>query len=342
MGLIRETGKGESSGGKRPILLRLCSESWYAVGIDLADEDCVRGVLCTLDGRILRICEEGYENRFETLLEVACRVTDTLLDGIGRANVLGIGFSVSGVVDENRNEVIHSSNFAIENRGLGRLVSERFSLPVVLANRPNAAALAERVFGVGRNYRNLVYLTTGLGFGAGILHNGAIFSGSFGGAGEIGKTIVDMTCEPPTGYPNPATLEHRVRASYMLEAIRSEGGRDLSYSELLRLFHAGDSVVVDKVRENAFYLAYGAGIIANVLNPEVIILGGRIREFGPAYLDAFRDRFDRLTMASQLPQVSRTRILSSNFGREGIALGGAVLILSRVFNFDLADLMSAA
>lgn len=334
LGFVCETGKGESSGGKRPILLKLKENSLPMLGIDLADDNCIRGVICDLSGQIIFKHEESYENNFDILYAKTCLVIDHLMAQC-QTPVKGIGVAVSGVVDTKKNDVIHSSNFDIENKGLASLLNQKYSLPIQLANRPDAAALAEKSYGTGQKYKNLVYLSTGQGVGAGIIQNGKIFYGSFGAAGEVGKMILNPLQDTATSCPNNQTLEYRLRAQFILDEVEQTTGKKVSYSELLKLFQSNDKAVEEKVYENAMYLAYGASVIANVINPEAIILGGRVKEFGEKYLDYFNSKFKEFIMIPQLPKISQTRIMVSDFGRDGVAFGGAVLMLNQAFNLDL-------
>lgn len=323
---VSESGKGESRGGKRPILLQLNKDSVYVIGIDLADELYIRGVVCNLGGEILKSEEITYENSFPEILKRIQELIFSLMSNLDKERIKGIGIAVSGIVDNVRSKIIHSSNFDIAHQDLGGLLENKFNLPVILENRPNAAALAEKNYGVGEAYQNLVYLSTGMGIGAGIISNGRIYQGSFGGAGEIRKIIIPFN----GGNPNDgeeAELEFKIRESYIVKAVEKVKNQRYTYKELLELFCAGDMDVTNVFHENAANLAYGAGVISNIINPEVLVLGGRVRELGENYMNHFRKSFYKYI---SMPYINKTKVLVSKFGREGTAFGGAVLVLNSI------------
>ncbi len=322
--LIMETGKGVSSGGKRPIMLKIQPDSGYAIGIDLADEYQIRGVLCDLNGQVVRHKNLSYDNNFESILKT---VTD-LVKLLWCDRIRGIGIAVSGLVDPEHKEIVSSSNFDIAGRNLSGLLQERFLLPVWLEKRPNAAALAEKQTGCGVPFKSLVYVTSGRGVGAGIIVDGKIFRGGFGSAGEIGQMLMPFEPEPEfTGVSR--ALEELTRDSALIEMVSNAKKRRYRYPEILDLYRDGDADTVRIFRKNARYLACAMQVVTGLLNPEAIILGGRAPELGESYLDDFKEYFYDSSLTAQ------TQVLYSQFGRQGAARGGAMTILDKVFNFAL-------
>lgn len=327
---ITETGKGESSGGKRPIMLTLCDDSFYAIGIDLADEFLIRGVLCCIGGHVVRRIELGYENNFENILQTITTLIESLNEGLGAGKIRGICIAASGLIDFVNNEITHSHNFDTAGRDLAGLLQKRFDIPVLLENRPNAAAFAEKQLGCGRAFKHLVYMTSGRGVGAGIICDGKIFRGSSGAAGEIGRMRIPLEPEPEY-QAESRHLEDLSRDSTLIAMVGSAKGSAVSYSEILELYRQGDADAVRIFCKNAQFLAYALQIVANVLNPEAIILGGRASELGERYLKDFKDEFYR--GSSEIS--AKTQVFYSEFGRGGVALGGAMMIVDQILNLNL-------
>ncbi|MFA6101264.1 MAG: ROK family transcriptional regulator [Victivallaceae bacterium] len=331
LGLISETGKGESCGGKRPIMLELNKKSFYAVGIDLGDDFQIRGVLCDLHGNVVRREELEYENRFECILEVLTRLIEKLTAGTDPRKVKGVGIAISGIVDTEANEVISSKTFDIENKKLAKKLAVRCSFHVILENRPNAAALAETEFGAGKNFRNLVYITSGRGVGAGIVIDGKIFRGSFGTAGEIGEMLVPE----PSGnaVAGKCFLQEMTRTKAICEAAEKVKRRKITYQEILQAYQDGDQEIIVIIDKNAEYMAYAAQLVAKLLNPEAIILGGRALELGEKYFASFKKYFDSGFACSDAS--NKTEVRYSACGRLGVAVGGAAVVLDMVMNFKV-------
>ena len=331
LALINETGKGESCGGKRPIMLELNKKSCYAVGIDLGDDFQIRGVLCDLYGNIVKLEELEYENRFECILEVLQKLIEKLTSGVDAAKIKGVGIAVSGIVDTDANEVISSKTFDIEKKKLAKKLSTRCAFRVILENRPNAAALAETEFGAGKNFRSLVYITSGRGVGAGIVIDGKIFRGSFGTAGEIGEMLVAEPCAD--GGFKQSFLQEITRTKAICEAAERVKHRKISYEEVLRAYQGGDKEIIAIIDKNAEYMAYAAQLVAKLLDPEAVILGGRALELGDKYFASFKRYYEAGFAGSDAS--SKTEVRFSECGRLGVAVGGAAVVLDMVMNFKI-------
>jgi len=329
--LIVETGKGKSSGGKRPIMLTLKTDAVFALGIDVADEYFLRGVLCDFAGNCVLRSEVPYENNFESILESLKVLISKLLRGRETKVIKGIGMAVSGIVDHKENEVIHSTNFDIANRGLAELINRHAGLPVYMEKRPNTAAFAEKTMGSGKDFNDFIYLTTGRGVGAGIISRGQIFRGSFGGAGEIGKSIL-FSREDFLNNNNEALLEYRMRETYLASRVEKLKKRSIKFPEILELYQSGDKEVEGIINENAEMLAAAASIMCNFFNPEALILGGRKKELGEKYRAYFEKVFNE---HHANPYTGKTKVVLSHFGRDGVSIGGAAMILDKTINLDL-------
>jgi glucokinase len=216
----------------------------------------------------------------------------------------------------------------IEKKQLARRLAQRCQFNVFLENRPNAAALAETQFGAGKDFRNLVYITSGRGVGAGIVINGKIFRGSFGTAGEIGEIRLPVLKED--GSFERHCLEDLTRARAVCEQAEKAKGRKMHYSEVMKAYREGDSEICAIMEQNAEYMAYAAQIIADMLNPEAIILGGRAVELGDDYLRTFRTYFERGLAKALIGGL--TVVSYSQYGHLGVAVGGAVVVLDLVMD----------
>ena len=326
--LVVESGKGESCGGKRPIMLKLNPDACFAIGIDLGDDYLIRGVLCDLCGNVVAREDLEYENDFETILQVLEDIIALLSTNVTKEKIKGVGIAVSGIVDTESNEVVNSSTLDIEKKQIAKRLAQRCQFNVFLENRPNAAALAETQFGAGKNFRNLVYITSGRGVGAGIVINGKIFRGSFGTAGEIGEIRLPIAKEG--GGFERHCLEDLTRASAVCAQAEKIKKRAMHYNEVMKAYRSGDAEICAIMDQNAEYMACAAQIIADVLNPEAIILGGRAVELGDEYLRTFRTYFERGLAKALIGGL--TVVNYSQYGHLGVAVGGAVVVLDLVMD----------
>lgn len=322
-GYVRETGVGRSTGGKPPIMLEFCPRSRCAIGIDLGRDGKIEGVLCDLAGNVIASEQLPCENDFEFILNSCVKVVKALIaackEEICDMLPSGIGVSVSAIVDAEQNEALDSSTLDVSNRSFSRRLESLTALPVKIERRPNAAALAEALSGAGENYRQLLYITSGRGVGAGIVIDGEIFRGVHGFSGEIGELLLPGVS---------GSLQSGARPSAMLSAYENECGKKVSMDEFLKLFFEDDKTAVALVLHNARQLAYAAAVAANMFDPDVVVLGGEVLDFGEIHFEEFKKHFNILSQSCRLGRGAVVQ--RSKFGRRGVAVGGAQLILDEL------------
>ena len=193
-GVVREIGRGPSSGGKAPILLQVDDDARLVVGLDLGEEH-FAGSLVNLRGEIRRSVELAVDGRDgDAALALVFELLDQLLDG-STAPLLGIGIGTPGLVDSRTGTIRRAVNLDWRDLPLGEIVAERYDVPVNVANDSQAAALAEYTYAGGDRVPNLIAIRVGRGVGAGLILRGALFQGDGSGAGEIGHVVVDPAGE---------------------------------------------------------------------------------------------------------------------------------------------------
>ena len=224
-GMVEEVGRGPSSGGKAPILLRLVGDAREVIGLDLGENEFVGG-LVNLRGKVKHQARLPVAGRNgERALDTVYRLVDQLVPEAA-GQLLGIGVGTPGVIDTYAGEIRWAVNLDWQDLPLGTLLSERYFLPVTLANDSQAAALAEYAFAAeGPRPANLVAIKVGHGIGAGLLLGGELFQGDASGAGEIGHYgVVDGGDECHCG--RCGCLETRGQRSRDRETRRRPSGRD--------------------------------------------------------------------------------------------------------------------
>src|SRR6188508_812944 len=145
--LIEEVGRGPSTGGKAPILVRVRADGRHLVGLDLG-ESAFNGAVVDLRGNILKrlsVPLAGHDG--DDAVELVLALIEGLINGNGRGPLLGIGIGAPGLIDSRTGTVRWAVNLAWENLPLGDMVGKRFGVPVVIANDSHAAAVAELTFG---------------------------------------------------------------------------------------------------------------------------------------------------------------------------------------------------
>lgn len=202
-----------------------------------------------------------------------------------------IGISCGGPLDEKRGIILSPPNLpGWDEVHIVEELTSRFGIPAKLLNDANAGALAEWNFGAGRGCENMLFMTFGTGLGAGLILGGKLYSGTNGNAGEIGH--IRLADDGPVGYGKPGSFEGFCSGGGIAglarilgaEAIRK--GKPLSYGKdtesltridtktLAELARAGDADAIRIFEISGEKLGAGLAVVIDILNPEVIAIGG--------------------------------------------------------------------
>lgn len=279
-GLVEEVGRGESIGGKSPILLSVVADSRYLIGLNLAQEKFI-GAIVNLNGEIRETVEAPVEDRDgQKALELVYQIIDQLLK-TKLAPIVGISVGTPGLVNTREGVVVNAVNLDWRDLPLGGLLQERYKVPVSVLNDSQATAIGEFVYGgEHKNDENLIVVNVKHGIGSGILISGRLFQGDGGGAGEIGHVVVQedgKLCR----CGKRGCLETVSSARAVLGQLHLD-----SLDEAQEAFLAGDANAVQAVRDAAHYLGISIANLIGVLNIQKIVLTGDMPRFGAAWLEA--------------------------------------------------------
>ncbi|WP_320068521.1 ROK family transcriptional regulator [Micromonospora sp. RTGN7] len=337
--LVRETGLTEHRVGRPATMLVLDGEPYAALGLEIGTDEVV-AVAVDLGGNRLLTWRRAFAAPSaapgETVHALAALARRALgrVTGQGRA-VLGLTVGVPGLVDP-AGCVPLSPALGWRDVPLADLLRAALGDPdfgVTVDNAANLAALAEQRHGVHAGASDLVHLTGGVGIGAGVIADGRLLRGGRGFAGEIGHLSLDpagpaCACgqagclEALTGLPAvvrrllPDTAEGGPVTDFLpeLERIRALAGQD-------------DPTVRAGLTEIGHHLGHGVALLANLVNPEAVLVGGHFAALGPWLLPAARAELAARTLA---PEAGGCRLEASTLGGAAAALGGATAALAGV------------
>lgn len=195
------------------------------------------------------------------------------LSALGAECIAAIGISCGGPLDSQCGVVMSPPNLpGWDNVPVVKFFKDRFGVPVALQNDANACALAEYLYGSGRGVKNLVFMTFGTGLGAGIVIDGRLYSGANDNAGEIGHIRLAPT--GPIGYNKEGSAEGFCSGAGIARLAKMRKGLDISAKELFVRVRAGDRDCIEVFEESARHLATILAYTLDILNPDVIALGG--------------------------------------------------------------------
>jgi glucokinase-like ROK family protein len=275
---IVPSGSAESTGGRRSELYQLNPDASYVIGVDLQVDRLII-LLINFEGEILGTEEVKYsgtdEERIASLLyQAILRICDSIR--IPFSKISGIGVGVPGIVNHQTGTIEFAPNLGWKNVNLASIIP--VDLPVVVENEANAAAIGEFNFGAAQGRANVIYISVGLGIGVGLIIKNDLYYGHNFVAGEFGHMTV-----LPNGLPcrcgKNGCWEVYASNSAALNLYRRYSEKSLeSYDHLLTAFFRNDPVAVRVINETTDYLGLGIANLINGLNPEMIIIGGKITE----------------------------------------------------------------
>lgn len=298
--------------------------------------------IVTLKGDILAreyiptLAEEGKQAVIQRILTAIDSVLNK--SGMSLCFIYNIVIAAAGAIDVDQGIVTASPHLpGWDNVPLKEIVEREMGLKTNIINDANAAALGEHQFGAGRGIRNLVYITVSTGIGGGIIIDGKLYAGISGSAGEIGHMTIDVN-GPICKCGNTGCLETMASGTAIAkEAQRfiTQGSksiiRGLAEGELQNITaktisaaaQKGDVLALDIISRAATYLGVGMVNLVNILNPEMIIVGGGMAKMGDMLLDPARQVVAE--RAFQLP-ASKVRIVPSELGDNAAVLGAAAYV----------------
>ena len=330
-GVVREIGRGPSSGGKAPILLEVDDDARLVVGLDLGEEH-FAGSLVNLRGEIRRSVALPVGGRDgEAAVQLVFELLDELLDG-STAPLLGIGIGTPGLVDSRTGTIRRAVNLDWRDLPLGQIVSERYEVPTNVANDSQAAALAEYTYAGEGRVPNLIAIRVGRGVGAGLVLRGALFQGDGSGAGEIGHIVVDddgALCR----CGRHGCLE-TVAGMRAIEARATDvAGKPTDIAALRRAIDAGEAWAIAIATEAGGWLGRAIAALIGALDVERIVLLGPVTDLGPVWLDAVR----REAAGRALGQLAeRTEISVGTPTTNVVIRGASALLVARELGLSLA------
>lgn len=248
-------------------------------GLDIGGTKCAMSVGTEEGGNIRILSREEFPTAglsWRQVLDEFARRIDRLVHPSTPSNVSNlssIGISCGGPLDSRRGVVMSPPNLpGWDDVPVVKFFEDRFHVPVAVQNDANACALAEYKYGSGRGVRNLVFITFGTGLGAGIVIDGKLYAGANDNAGEIGH--IRLAPAGPVGYNKEGSAEGFCSGAGIARLAKIRKGLDITAKELFSRVRAGDPDCAEVFRESAEKLATILAYTIDILNPEVIALGG--------------------------------------------------------------------
>ncbi|MGD9317794.1 MAG: ROK family transcriptional regulator [Anaerolineae bacterium] len=348
-GIVTEEGvirSGLRQGAGRPrTSLRLVPEARHAVGIHIGVGQ-IRVAVANLRAHLVNCLSLDHpldRSSTEVLRHVVALVDEALSQsGIDRERVVGVGVGASGLVNPHTGVNLMAPNLGWRDVPIGALLGQQLALPVCVDNNARTMALGEALFGVGKGTHALAFVYARIGVGAGFVVGERLYRGSAAGAGEIGHTTIVPEGGEPCRCGNSGCLETLVsepaivRLAEALAAQDPDGilavhlrrERGAAIERIFGAARAGDVVTQAMLEERACYMGIALANLVNVLNPDLIVLGGIFAQGKDLLLPTVEKVMRQRAFANLGAQV---QIRITDFGPQAGAIGAAALALNTFF-----------
>jgi glucokinase len=248
------------------------------IGLDIGGTKCAISTGEPYDGGIEILSRDEFPTAglsWREVLEEFSRRIEAIASSrsMSPKDFASIGISCGGPLDSKKGLILSPPNLpGWDNVPIVKFFEDRFGVPTAVENDANACAMAEYLYGSGRGVKNLVFMTFGTGLGAGIVIDGKLYSGANDNAGEIGHIRLAPT--GPVGYNKEGSAEGFCSGAGIARLAKIRKGLDITAKELFERVRLGDADAVEVFRESAEKLATILAFTIDILNPEVIALGG--------------------------------------------------------------------
>ncbi|CAN7275700.1 ROK family protein [Pararhizobium sp. LjRoot238] len=314
--------------GRRPVPVDINYDAHLAVGFKLNRHsiDCVLTDLATTPLALMEA--EVADTSPEAVIEVIAATIPRLLAQSGRSQsaVMGLGVSIPGEIDASNGICLQSPRFGWQNLAFASLVAERVDVPVWIDDDVNAFAVAQKLFGAGRQHRNFAALAIGAGIGCSLVINGEIYHGSRGAAGKMGHSI-----SVPDGYlcecGRHGCLMAHAAEPFMLDEWQRRIGKPVTRAEFVGAVAAGREPAISILKDAGSRIGRHLAEVVNLFDPEIIVVGGEAVEFGEALLAPIRKTMEEFVFFAR-PELLPDWVPSS------WARGAAALATQSIFDFE--------
>ncbi len=346
-GLVVEKGLGHSRGGRIPLLVDLNRTAGFAIGIGWTLTDIV-GVVVDLAGNPLvqeRIPKPDTINE-EVIKRIADLANGLIHHGtqVDPKKVKGIGIGIPGIIDETGHRIrwphppVGSSDVLL-NVSVSDLFERRFQLPVSVINDADAAVFGEKWFSVEYEREHILYMYSGVS--CGIMINGQIYGGKDGYAGELGiyslkekqeaveaiKTTLGRW-DTDLGIVEATQKSLRGGAQSLLMELLNGNIEKIDFRMILQAAERGDALAAQQLKQGAVALGKKIAFLVNLLNPELIVIGGGIEIAKHLILDTIRETVKEWAFEEATQSL---KIVPSRLGDSAMAIGSACMMLRDVY-----------
>lgn len=306
---VSET-EGKSSGGRKPMMLDFNNQAGYSIGLDLG-VNYINGILTDLSGNIVKHSRiDLFSQNEKTIITEIDLLIQKFIENAPNSSygIIGIGIGFPGQIDQNE-QILVTPNLDWKNKDLKKHLENTFNIPATIENEANAGSYGEHLYGTAQNYSNIIYLSIGIGIGAGIMVDSELYRGRNGTAGEVGHFSIDFNGKK-CSCGNRGCWELYASESSLLKNAEKEGilkNNTIHQSDLEYIYQEAkneNSDVLQLLERIAIKIGIGMVNIINTFNPEIVIIGNRMALFAPWISDSIQKTIEDRVFVSNKTNIN--------------------------------------
>ncbi|MEE4176683.1 MAG: ROK family transcriptional regulator [Bacteroides sp.] len=312
-GIINEIGKKQTRSGRKPSLYALDGSNFQVIGVEILMK---RVSFSILDNHLNPIFVKhktnfALQNTKESLDIVLRFIKDCMKEtNIQSREIIGMGVGITGRVKKSDGESLTYFNFM--GKPLAHYFSEVFHLPVFLNNDTRCFGMAEKIIGKARNVSNAIIINLSRGLGTSLIINNAAVEGGAGFAGELGHMqwgLNDKVCicgkrgclgNEVSGYTLEEQFKERISKGEKSLVLDQVSADEIRYDDILNAANKGDALSIELLQQMGLRLGRALGNIINLLNPELIIIGGKFAKARDILVDPVKTGMASSALVSPL------------------------------------------
>lgn len=316
----------------------------YFIGVDLGGTN-IKAGLVSKNGEILKKIEvptEAQKGRDTVLTNIKTAIK-TLIEFAQNNNyspIIGIGMGCPGAIDSEQGIIVKGIENIPSLNGfhIAKFLYETFGLPAFIDNDANNAGRGELLFGSARGYKNVICLTLGTGIGGAIIINGELYGGAVNYAGEVGHMVLipdglQCTCGKFGCWEAYASATAMIKKAISAKKreiptkLKNYPDEEINAKLIVDLAKEGDDFAKSIVEETARYLGIGIASLVNILNPELVVVGGGVAQAG----DILFKPMEYWAKINMMPRARESvKIVPAMLGNDAGILGSTALVIMKL------------
>lgn len=335
-GTVIDGGKRDSDSGRKPTLYKLNVSKFFSIGVEVLFKR-ISLFVVRLDQKIFYKAEQRQfklENTIECLDFIENFIKQELeKSGVSKESILGVGIALTGRINALTGESFNFFDFT--DKPLAEYFRVKLGLKTLIDNDTHILGLAEQTMGNARGSKNALILNVGRGLGMTIISNGKLVIGNNGFAGEFGHMQIGKNRDlcicgklgclgmEVSGFALEEKLQKaRANGDHSLLDLDGEE-QDIHFLQIIDAAKKGDGLSIDLIQEMGFALGFAIGNIVNLLNPEIIIIGGEFAQASDIFIDPVKTGIKKSALTASLKDLE---IKTSKLNVANSGVGSAALI----------------